>query len=88
MNKTKFSIDASTIKYRHHDKGVAFTADVLMLGKKVGYAKDSGHGHGAYYYAIDRHATDKKFQWAVDNCGMEKDQNFITQLIHDAIGVT
>jgi hypothetical protein len=52
QGKQMFSIKPSTIKYLETSRGVAFTADLLLDGVKVGSIENTGQG-GATFPRID-----------------------------------
>jgi 23S rRNA C2498 (ribose-2'-O)-methylase RlmM len=56
------------INERMSEETTAFTADLYINGKKVGYAKNDGHGGSTFYQSYGSPADRKAIQDAEDYC--------------------
>ena len=62
-----FSIKPSTIKYLETSRGIAFTAELLEDGKKVGVVENRGDG-GATFFFIDLSARSNNVDQRLEAC--------------------
>ena len=79
-----FTVNAKSIQYTPTDRGVAFTAELLEDGLKVGSVNNKGNGGGTFAYA--RPASMKRIKQLAFTNGMS-DESYLEMLVNKAEGV-